>query len=103
MLIGCISAIFAMMVGLYDRSKIQDNTQTESIINKHMYTATTAWCFYIVSVYLRWNGDVFTHPNVSAIITSVIGFVILLLAGWYGALLVYQQGVGINKNGRCSD
>ena len=97
MLIGCTSAILAMAVGLYDARQIYDNAQIENSVDKHMYAATTAWCFYSLSLYSRWDGHVFNNPNVTAIITSVIGLVILFVAGWYGATLVYQYGVGINK------
>lgn len=97
MLIGCISAIIAMALGLYDARKIYNNARTAHIADKHMYAAATAWCFYSLSLYSRWDGHVFNNPNISAIITSVIGLVILFVTGWYGATLVYQYGVGVNE------
>ena len=97
MFVGCISAIIGMAAGLYDARKIVNNAQTENTLDKHMYAAATAWCFYSFSLYSRWDGYIFNSPNTSAIITSVIGLVILFVAGWYGATLVYQYGVGVNE------
>lgn len=97
MLIGCISAIIAMAAGLYDVRKINNDTQIENNVDKHMYAAATAWCLYSLSLYSRWDGNIFNNPDTLAITASVIGLVILFITGWYGATLVYQNGVGVNK------
>ena len=97
MLIGCISAMLAMALGLYDARKITNNSQIEKVFDIHIFAAATAWCFYSFSLFSRWDGYVFNNPTASAIITSVIGLVVLFVAGWYGATLVYQYGVGVNE------
>ena len=97
MSIGCISAVAAMAAGLYDLSKVEASERIETIVDRHMYAAVTAWGFYTLSLYLRWENGIFTEPNVWAIVTSVIGFFSLMTAGWFGATLVYDYGVGSNK------
>ena len=99
MFIGCISAVIAMAAGLYEIGKIKDIGPIEYIVDRHMYAAVTAWGFYSLSLYLRWDNGFSTEPNIWAITTSVIGFVSLIIAGWYGANLVYNHGVRVNKIG----
>lgn len=95
--IGCISAIIAMAAGLYEVVKIKDSEQISTTIDHHMYAAMLTWTFYALSLYLRWDEDLFTNPTTWAIVTSVLGFVSLIVAGWYGATLVYKHGIGVNN------
>jgi len=97
MLIGCISAIAAMAAGLYEISKVKNIDPASNTVDHHMYAAVAAWCFYSLSLYLRWDDGFYTEPNIWAIVTSVVGFISLIITGWYGANLVYTHGVGINK------
>lgn len=97
LIIGCVSAIFAMAAGLYEVVKLKNIEQHSNAIDQHMYAAITAWGFYLVSLYLRWNDGLSTAPNMWAVVTSIIGFTCLVIAGWYGANLVYVYGVGTKK------
>ena len=99
MLIGCISAIAAMAAGLYEMSNVKDSNTISNIIDHHMHAAVVTWSFYSLSLYLRWGEGFYTEPNVWAIVTSVLGFISLIMTGWYGANLVYTHGVGTNKIG----
>lgn len=99
MFIGCISAVVAMAAGLYEIGKIKDIDPIVYIVDRHMYAAVTAWSFYSLSLYLRWDNGFSIEPNIWAIIASVIGLVSLIIAGWYGASLVYLHGVRVNKTG----
>lgn len=96
-IIGCISAIVAMAAGLYEIGKIKDIDLIEHTVDRHMNAAVTAFIFYSVSLYLRWDNGLSTQPNIWAIATSLIGLVSLITAGWYGANLVYRHGVRVNK------
>ena len=97
MLIGCISAIGAMAAGLYEISKVKDSISISNIVDHHMYAAVATWSFYSLSLYLRWDHGFYSAPNIWAIVTSVVGFISLIITGWYGANLVYTHGVGVNK------
>ncbi|MFW2373192.1 MAG: DUF2231 domain-containing protein [Gammaproteobacteria bacterium] len=98
MFIGCISAIVAMAAGLYEVGKINNIDPILTTVDRHMYAAVTAWCFYSLSLYLRWHDGFSNDPNSWAIISSVIGLVSLIIAGWYGANLVYQHGMGTTQD-----
>ena len=97
MLIGCISAVFAMVAGLYEISQIDNKEAISEKIDYHMYAAIAAWCFYLLSLYARWADGLATEPNVWALAMSIAGFLCLVIAGWYGANLVYVLGVGSRK------
>lgn len=97
LLIGCISAIVAMAAGLYEVVKIKITVQISATIDQHMYAAVFALGFYSLSLYLRWDEHLFTKPTIWAVTTSVFGFISLVIAGWYGATLVYRHGVRVKK------
>lgn len=97
LLIGCISAIVAMAAGLYETAKIKNSDPISTTLDHHMYAAMIAWGFYSLSLYLRWDDHLFTPPTMWGIVTSVLGFVSLVIAGWYGATLVYRYGVRVKK------
>ncbi len=97
MLIGCISALGAMAAGLYDAIKLKNNEQMSNTIDQHMYAATTAWCFYSLSLFIRWDDGLSTAPNIWAFAASIVGFMCLIIAGWLGANLVYVFGAGTTK------
>jgi uncharacterized membrane protein len=96
-IIGCISAVIAMTAGLYDLGKVKDIQPIERIVDRHMYAAVIALSFYSLSLYLRWSDDFLIEPNKWAIVTSIIGFISLIIAGWYGASLVYVYDIGTKK------
>jgi len=97
MFIGCVSAVCAMAAGLYDVTKLKDIEQISDVIDHHMYAAITAWSFYLLSLYLRWEEGLSVAPNMWAAVTSIVGFICLMITGWYGANLVYVYGIGTKK------
>lgn len=96
--VGCITAIIAMSAGLYEVSKIKDIESIQKTVDMHMYAAVLAWCFYCISLYFRWDNHFVNEFNLWATSTSVIGFISLMVAGWYGGILVYRHGVGTSNN-----
>lgn len=97
LLIGCISAIVAMAAGVYEITKIKDIEPISTTVDHHMYAAMISWVFYSLSLYLRWDNHLFIKTTLWAIVTSILGFISLVIAGWYGATLVYRYGVRVKK------
>lgn len=95
--IGCISAVGAMAAGLYDAVKLKDHEQLSKPLDNHMYAAIAAWCLYLLSLTIRWDGGLSFASNTWAVVTSIAGFICLVIAGWYGANLVYVHGVGTKR------
>lgn len=98
LVIGTITAIFAMIAGLVELTKIDQQSIAMKIANQHMVLAMVSWSFYTVSLFLRLDGTTLTQPGNLAILLSVIGLVVLCVAGWKGGQLVFEHGVGIRKN-----
>lgn len=92
--IGCISAIVAMIAGLFELTKIKNRDLVAVTADRHMNAAVLTWSLYATSLFLRWDNGFATHLNTWALVTSLTGFIVLTITGWYGGKLVYQFGVG---------
>lgn len=98
LVIGTITALLAMVTGLIELGKIDQQSPAMKIANQHMILMMVSWSFYAVSLFLRLNGTNLGQPGAIAIIMSVTGFVFLCIAGWLGGKLVYNHGIGIRSN-----
>ncbi|MER2512400.1 MAG: DUF2231 domain-containing protein [Nitrosomonas ureae] len=97
LVIGTITALLAMMTGLLELGKIDQQSPALKIANQHMILIMISWSFYAVSLFLRLNGTQLEQPGLMAISFSIIGLIFLCSAGWMGGKLVYEHGVGIKK------
>ncbi|GJL76767.1 MAG TPA: DUF2231 domain-containing protein [Nitrosomonas sp.] len=97
LVIGTVTAIFAMVPGLIELAKIDQQSMAMRIANQHMVLAMTSWSFYTVSLFLRLEGSTLTQPSHFAIILSLAGFLFLCAAGWKGGRLVYEFGIGVQR------
>ncbi|SFL34735.1 Uncharacterized membrane protein [Nitrosomonas aestuarii] len=98
LVIGTITAIFAMIAGLVELTKIDQQSIAMKTANQHMVLAMVSWSLYTVSLFLRLDGTTLTQPSNLAILLSVIGLAVLCVAGWKGGQLVFEHGVGIQKH-----
>lgn len=96
LVIGTITALLAMMTGLLELGKIDQQSPAIKIANQHMILIMISWSFYAVSLFLRLNGTHLEQPGLIAISSSILGFIFLCSAGWMGGKLVYEYGVGIH-------
>ncbi len=98
LVIGIITALFAMVAGLIELGKIDTQSVAMQLANQHMVLAMISWSLYTVSLFLRLDGTSLTQPSIVAIILSVVGLVFLWAAGSKGGKLVYEYGVGVQKS-----
>lgn len=98
LVIGTITALFAMVAGLIELAKIDPQSAAMQIANQHMVLALISWSLYTVSLFLRLEGTTLTQPTILAVIFSVIGLLFLWAAGLKGGKLVYEYGIGIQKS-----
>ncbi|GKS70197.1 hypothetical protein W03_22010 [Nitrosomonas sp. PY1] len=96
LVIGTITALFAMTTGLLELGKIDQQSPALKIANQHMILVMVSWSLYAVSLFLRLNGTHLEQPNLIAISFSILGFIFLCGAGWVGGKLVYEYGIGIH-------
>lgn len=98
LIIGVITALFAMITGLVELGKIDQQSPAIKIANQHMMLMMISWSFYAVSLFLRLDGTNIGQPGIIAIIMSIMGFIFLCIAGWLGGKLVYEHGVGVHSH-----
>jgi uncharacterized membrane protein len=97
LVIGTITALLAMMTGLLELGKIDQQNPAMKVANQHMILILTSWSCYAVSLFLRLNGTQLEQPGSIAIALSIIGLAFLCSAGWLGGKLVYEYGVGMQQ------
>ncbi|SER17715.1 Uncharacterized membrane protein [Nitrosomonas sp. Nm51] len=97
LVIGVVTAIFAMVAGLLELAKIDQQSDAMKIANQHMMLAMVSWSLYSVSLFLRLDGAALVQPSGAAILFSVLGFISLCATGWYGGRLVFEHGIGVRK------
>lgn len=96
LVIGTITALLAMMTGLLELGKIDQQSPAIKIANQHMILIMISWSFYAVSLFMRLNGTQIEQPGPIAISLSIIGLIFLCSAGWMGGKLVYEYGIGVH-------
>ncbi|MEX1031235.1 MAG: DUF2231 domain-containing protein [Paenibacillaceae bacterium] len=96
--VGLIIAFFAMVTGFIDYMKLPQGGPEEGVAMWHMVMVMTAAALYAGSLFFRFGT---TTPSgihlIMALVLSFLGFVSLLVGGWYGGELVYRYGVGRTK------
>ena len=96
-MLGTLLAIPAMATGVMELIKIDSAAVEYQIASRHMNLILLSWTFYAVSLLLRFNNVESVSEWVS-ILLSLVGLLFLSLAGWYGAKLVYEYGVGVKRD-----
>ena len=86
LVIGTITALFAMVTGLIELSKIDSQNPAMKIANQHMMYIMISWSCYAVSLFLRLDGTQLSQPGIFAIIMSVAGLKEKLLAAHRGGI-----------------
>ncbi len=97
LVIGTMTALLAMVAGLLELGKIDQQSPAMKIANQHMMLMMTSWSFYAISLFLRLDGTRLGQPDILAVAMSVAGFIILCIAGWLGGKLVYEYGTGVHS------
>ncbi len=98
LILGTISAIAAMITGLIEMGKIDEESQAINIANQHMKLVMVAWSFYASSLFMRLEGTSLAMPGVIEICLSTTGFLFLCIAGRLGGKLVFEYGVGVKDS-----
>ncbi|MCY4363499.1 MAG: DUF2231 domain-containing protein [Gammaproteobacteria bacterium] len=94
---GVLSAIPAMIIGIYDFMQLPDEDRLMQVFYKHVSFVGMAWTLYLVSGYTRLADNLVLSPPVflPALISGV-GLICLCIGGWYGGQMVYKYHLGIH-------
>lgn len=94
--LGVATGLIAMLAGLPELAKLKDDKSAEQAANIHMSLMGGAWCLYLTALLLRNdNMEIVNSPHIIAISSSLAGFLLLTLGGWFGGKLVYYHGVSV--------
>ena len=94
---GVVSAIPAMVAGVYDFMQLPDEDSLMQAFYKHISLVGTAWILYLASAYTRLEGNLgLAPPTLLPALISGIGLLCLCIGGWYGGQLVYRYHLGTN-------
>ena len=89
-------SIPAMLAGLFELAKVAEDNPAIKDVNRHMIVVMCALAFYTASLLLRLQGTHLIEPGLLAIALSVLGFLLLCVAGWLGGKLVYGHRLGVS-------
>ncbi len=98
LVIGTITTLLAMVAGLMELGKIDQQSPAMKVANQHMMLMMASWSFYAVSLFLRLDGTHLGQPGMVAVAMSVAGLIVLCIGGWLGGKLVYEYGVGTRSS-----
>ncbi|SFE54747.1 DUF2231 domain-containing protein [Nitrosomonas sp. Nm166] len=98
LVIGITTALLAMVTGLIELGKIDQQSPAIKIANQHMILIMVSWSFYAVSLFMRLDGTRLEQPDLIAIALSIVGLIFLCIAGWMGGKLVYEYGIGVHSD-----
>jgi uncharacterized membrane protein len=98
LVIGTVAALAAMATGFIELLKVDADHPATRDLNRHMLLVMTAWSAYAASLFLRLDGRTLTQPDVIDLGLSLVGFVVLCVAGWFGGKLVYGHGLGVDRS-----
>lgn len=95
--IGTLSAVVAMIAGVFELSKIDEQSQGARVADTHMHLAFVTWTLYAVSLLLRLDKFHLTAPGFIETSLSGLGLIALFATGWFGGKLVYEHRVGVSN------
>ena len=91
---GTLAALPAMLAGLYELTRLADDSPAWRDVYLHMGAALTATALYATALLLRWRGGVLMAPGAAGIALDLAGFAALAVTGWLGGRLVYGHRLG---------
>ena len=94
---GLVLAVPAMIAGLLEMIKIEQDAAAQKIAEKHMNLVLVSWLFYAASLYLRVSNGSSEGISLVVLACSIGGVLSLSFAGWYGGQLVYEYRIGVKK------
>ena len=97
LVLGIITAVIAMFVGLNELDKIKEESPAKPVVNKHMIFALLTSFLYSSSLFMRMEGTTFVNPDLIALCLSIAGFICLCITGFLGGTLVYKFGIGVEE------
>ena len=103
MALGIVSALLAAVAGLADRADIRLDHPARKTVNIHMTLNLTAVALFVINLALRAANLDQTQVTPVSLVLSFIGVAIILVSGYLGGTMVYDNGVGVGRHRRNTD
>ena len=100
MALGLVGAVLAALAGFADWSDIRRDHPAKKTANIHMTLNLSATTLFAVNLFLRMGQlDAAPTPFIPLLL-SFIGVGIILVSGYLGGTMVYDDGVGVGRHRR---
>ncbi len=98
--IGLVMGALAVLTGLVDRSDIRLDHPSRKTVNIHMTLNLTALALFTINFFLRLGQADQPGVPLAYLLLTLTGVVILLVSGYLGGTMVYDNGVGVGRHRR---
>ncbi len=94
--VGIIAGAPAILTGIMDYLRIPDAALADA--NRHALLMSSAWTVYLIALLWRQDATALTTTlSPWSATASLTGLALLLTGAWYGGQLVYEHGVGTQR------
>lgn len=94
---GLIMAMLAMIAGLLELRTIDSRSEAMRVATWHMSVMATAWVCFLVALMLSISPELAGATHLAVAASAIVGFLLIGIGGWLGGRLVYEFGIGVNK------
>jgi nitrite reductase/ring-hydroxylating ferredoxin subunit/uncharacterized membrane protein len=98
--LGILTGILAAIPGLVDRSSIRLDHPARRTANIHMALNITAIGLFAINLFLRLGQSAPATLSLLELLLSIAGVGIILVSGYLGGTMVYDDGVGVGRHRR---
>ena len=101
--LGIVMGVLAAIPGLVDRSDIRLDHPARKTANLHMVLNIAAIGLFAINFFLRAGQSAPAALSLLELLLSVAGVGIILVSGYLGGTMVYDNGVGVGRHRRHTD
>jgi nitrite reductase/ring-hydroxylating ferredoxin subunit/uncharacterized membrane protein len=98
--IGAAAGLLAAITGLVDRSDIRLDHPARRTANIHMTLNLTAITLFGMNLFLRAGQAELPQTPLTYLLLSLAGVGIILVSGYLGGTMVYDDGIGVGRHRR---
>jgi nitrite reductase/ring-hydroxylating ferredoxin subunit/uncharacterized membrane protein len=97
---GIGTALVAAVLGFVDYTTIRDDHPSKKHATAHMILNLASVALYAGSLLWRKHELEASHTPPAALAASMVGFLVLVISGYIGGHMVYNDGIGVGRHRR---
>jgi nitrite reductase/ring-hydroxylating ferredoxin subunit/uncharacterized membrane protein len=94
---GAVLGLLAAVPGLIDWSEIRIDHPGKRTATAHMLLNLTATTLFLISLFMRAVWQQHSPENILPAVLGWIGMGVILVSGYLGGKLVYDEGIGVGR------